>query len=96
MSVKLIEARARFLRLSLTLAFSTMQVTIRFCSVPPQFRRTPWKGGRTMLSEVAGTQYSAALESRKGVPFLRCILFLSSSSASEVKSLRLSESHTGA
>ncbi|GFV57023.1 uncharacterized protein TNCV_2931461 [Trichonephila clavipes] len=35
--------RARFLRLSLALAFSTMQKTVRFCSVPTQFRvRKAW------------------------------------------------------
>ncbi|GFX02546.1 hypothetical protein TNCV_728001 [Trichonephila clavipes] len=35
--------RLEFLRLSLDLALSTMQMTVRFCSVPPQFRgRKPW------------------------------------------------------
>ncbi|GFT19198.1 uncharacterized protein TNCV_303261 [Trichonephila clavipes] len=31
--------------MSLALALSTIQVTVRFCSVPPQFRgRKPWGG----------------------------------------------------
>ncbi|GFV93525.1 hypothetical protein TNCV_1988381 [Trichonephila clavipes] len=35
--------RARIFRLLLALALSTMQVTLRYCSVPPQFSgREPW------------------------------------------------------
>ncbi|GFX62545.1 hypothetical protein TNCV_1006181 [Trichonephila clavipes] len=43
---------------------STIQVTVRFCSVPPQFRRTPWGWSGTSHLSSLSTKYTRGLAAR--------------------------------
>ncbi|GFX92922.1 hypothetical protein TNCV_914721 [Trichonephila clavipes] len=57
--------RTRFIRLSLALALITIQVTVRFCSVPPQILRRALKGPGAYYLSSPSTNLTRELVARR-------------------------------